>query len=116
MFIFGADVEQVDQFREKMRNGNRDYVGSRLKRVLDAIKLGRFGDLSMMHGMLNNLTNGNDFYVLCWDFYDYIRAQEEVDKAYKDQTKWNAMSIHNVAFSGKFSSDRTIQEYCRDIW
>lgn len=61
-----------------MAKGKRDYVGNRLKRVFDTIKSGRFGDLSAMKGMLENLQNGNDFYCLCWDFYPYIEAQEKV--------------------------------------
>ena len=116
MFIFGGNVPDVANWRRQMQEGKRDYVGSRLRRVISAVREGAFGDMSMANGMLDALVNGQDHYCLCWDFYSYIDAQELVDKTYKDQAKWNAMSIHGTAYSGKFSSDRTIQEYCQDIW
>jgi starch phosphorylase len=50
------------------------------------------------------------------DFGTYAEAQQRVDKAYKDQKLWNKMAITGVARSGKFSSDRTIEEYAKDIW
>ena len=69
-----------------------------------------------MNNLISNLENGGDHYIVCFDFYPYIEAQERADRAYRDQKLWNAMAIKGVAFSGKFSSDRTIQEYCTDIW
>lgn len=59
---------------------------------------------------------GNDWFLLANDFADYLRAQEEVDKVYKDQKEWTRRSIVYTATSGKFSSDRTIVEYAQDIW
>jgi starch phosphorylase len=50
------------------------------------------------------------------DFDAYVAAQLKAEKAYSDKRRWTRMSILNVARCGKFSSDRTIQEYCRDIW
>jgi starch phosphorylase len=50
------------------------------------------------------------------DYAAYIACQEEVSAAYRDPARWTRMSILNVARMGKFSSDRTIAEYCRDIW
>jgi len=99
-----------------MHNGKRDYVGGRLKRVFQEIRGGRFGDLSCMGNMLYSLENGGDHYIVCHDFYSYLDAQQKVDETYADQQKWNQMAIEGVAFSGKFSSDRTIQEYAKDIW
>ena len=69
-----------------------------------------------MDGILNNLENGEDQYIVCHDFYSYLEAQEKVDHAYKDYANWTKMAIEGVAYSGKFSSDRTINEYCQDIW
>ena len=116
MFVFGANVSEVDNFKKQILNGRRDYLGTRLKRVFDVIRSGTFGDLSCVHGMLYALENGGDHYCLCLDFYPYIEAQEIVDKTYSDYNKWTKMAIEGVAYSGKFSSDRTIQEYCKDIW
>jgi starch phosphorylase len=50
------------------------------------------------------------------DYQAYVDRQDEVDQIFQDQKRWTRMSILNVARMGKFSSDRAIQEYCRDIW
>ena len=57
-----------------------------------------------------------DEYFVLEDYADYARAQQEVDKAYKNKEKWAKKAIINVAKSGKFSSDRTIQQYADEIW
>jgi len=99
-----------------MYEGFRDYVPGRLRYVIDTILSRRFGDLNQMSGMLKNLMEGNDYYCLCWDFNSYMDAQKRVDECYKDQARWNAMSILSTARSGKFSTDRTIKEYAEKIW
>ena len=66
--------------------------------------------------MCDAVHGGADYYLLANDFEDYIRAQDLVDETYKDQAKWTTMSIKSTAGSGKFSSDRTIREYAKDIW
>jgi starch phosphorylase len=53
---------------------------------------------------------------VCFDFYSYIDAQNKVDETYRDYNKWTKMAIEGLAKSGKFSSDRTISEYCTEIW
>lgn len=55
------------------------------------------------------------FYLLA-DYADYIKVQDKVSETYFNQNKWVEMAIHNIASSGKFSSDRTIAEYAREIW
>lgn len=59
---------------------------------------------------------GGDYYLVANDFPSYLAAQDQVDRTYKDQKKWIKMSILSTAGSGKFSSDRTIQEYADQIW
>lgn len=54
--------------------------------------------------------------MLLADYQSYIECQERVDRAYKERENWTRMSIFNVARMGKFSSDRSIREYCQDIW
>jgi len=54
--------------------------------------------------------------MLMADFEDYVECQDKVAETYRDKDKWTRMSIMNVAGMGKFSSDRTIREYCREIW
>jgi glycogen phosphorylase len=68
-----------------VRAGKRDYVGSRLKKVFDSIRNGTFGDLSCVGGLLYSIENGGDHYLVCYDFYPYVEAQERADAAYKDQ-------------------------------
>jgi starch phosphorylase len=58
----------------------------------------------------------HDDYLLLADYAGYIACQEQAGQAYRDSRQWTRMSILNVARMGKFSSDRTIAEYCRDIW
>ena len=116
MFIFGERVDGVDACRKQMYDGKRDYVGKRLKRVFDTIKAGFFGDTSVIHPILDHLQDGGDHYITCFDFYGYIDANNVVDQTYRDYRKWTEMAIVGVAKSGKFSSDRTIAEYCSQIW
>ena len=116
MFIFGANVDEVERIKASLKNGKSNYIGSRLKKVFDAIRNGWFGDLGCMSSALYQLEQGFDHYLVCTDFYSYLEAQDKVDQTYADYKKWTKMAIHGVAYSGKFSSDRTIQEYCSDIW
>ena len=57
-----------------------------------------------------------DVYFILKDFRSYAEAREKINEAYRDSKSWNRMAILNTACSGKFSSDRTIEEYVRDIW
>ena len=116
MFIFGARVEEVMEVRSRMRE-NQDYpIGSRLKAVFDAICQGRFGNPKELSSLVDSLTSGNDHYLVCHDFYSYLEAQERVDRMYKDQATWRKTAITGAVSMGFFSSDRTINEYAREIW
>jgi starch phosphorylase len=86
MFIFGMDVAGVAQARHEMyEQGRRDYVGSRLQRVYETIKSGNFGgNTQSFINLIDNLINGNDFYLVSQDFYSYVEAQERVDTTYRD--------------------------------
>lgn len=116
MFIFGANVDEVSKYRKMMAEGKRDYVPPSLSKVFDALYSGRFGDLSEMHWIFRKVTNGEDHYIVCWDFQSYLDCQSRVDECYKDQKKWMAKAIASIACSGKFSTDRTIKEYADNIW
>ncbi len=59
---------------------------------------------------------GNDWFLLANDFASYLKAQEEVDLVYQDQAEWTRRSIIYTATSGKFSSDRSIAQYAKEIW
>lgn len=116
MFIFGANVEQVGRYRRMMEEGKRDYVPGSLSKVFTALYSGRFGNINEMDYMFKKLTDGNDYYIVCWDFQSYLECQNRVDECYKDQKKWMAKAITSIACSGKFSTDRTIKEYAENIW
>ena len=116
IYFFGKKVDEVGKIREEMRNGKRNYVGSRLKEVFDAIYHNRFGDTSFMHDYLNGIINGGDYYLACHDFYEYLDAQEKIDQDYKNKDEWDRKCIENICHMGFFSSDRSIQEYANDIW
>ena len=60
--------------------------------------------------------NRNDEFMNLLDFDSYVKAQEEIEKLYEDKEKWAKMCIYNIAGSGFFSSDRTIEQYNKDIW
>lgn len=116
MFIFGARVHEVEDLRRMLFTGEKKVVGKRLQRVFDSILSGAFGDVSIIYPTINALMEGKDYYLLTADFNSYVKAQNKVDETYRDQMLWNKMSIMGVAKSAKFSSDRTIQEYCESIW
>jgi starch phosphorylase len=73
------------------------------------------GDGELFRPLLDNLTGNDPFFVMA-DFADYLRAQEAVSLAWTDRMHWNRMSLLNTARTGFFSSDRSIAEYCQNIW
>ncbi|MGO4442022.1 glycogen/starch/alpha-glucan phosphorylase [Mycobacterium sp. 2YAF39] len=117
-FLFGLDVEEVERTK---RDGYRpaDYIDSNpeLAAVLDLIAGGRFsrGDAEVFRPLVDNLRYDDPFLVLA-DYASYVEAQGRVSAAWRDVPAWTRMSILNTARSGKFSSDRSIAEYCDDIW
>jgi len=118
MFIFGLDVAQVEELRMKGYNP-RDYINRSpvLAEVINRIQNNFFSSLEqgIFEPILQTIFGG-DNYLICADFDDYCRAQSEVSRLYKDQEAWAQKAIHNVAKSGRFSSDRTVSEYSRQIW
>ncbi len=66
--------------------------------------------------LFNELLMNNDEFFVLGDFDAYVKAQEEIERLYTDRAKWAKMCLVNIAQSGYFSSDRTIEEYAQDIW
>jgi starch phosphorylase len=116
MFIFGERVEGVNKVRGQLHEGLKDYVSPQLQRVFDAIHCGTFGDVSVIHNLIDATSNGGDHYITCFDFASYLSAQQRADDTYRNYRKWTEMAIRGIACSGFFSSDRTIKEYCKEIW
>ena len=116
IYFFGRKVDEVNKIRNDLRNGKRDYVGSRLKECFDCIYNNRFGNTQFMHDYLNGMINGGDYYLVCHDFYDYLEAQVKIDKDYQDKDSWDRKCVENICHMGFFSSDRSIRDYANDIW
>lgn len=117
-FLFGLTTDQVQAIRmEGYRPGDYYEQNAGLKSTIDSIASGLFsnGDRSLFQPLVDNLLHHDDYLVLA-DFQSYIDCQEEVSRAWADRSRWTRMSILNTARMGRFSSDRTIAEYCRDIW
>ena len=124
-FIFGLTAEQVIEYE---KNGGYDPMqyfnnDADIRQVLMQLINGMYsnGDMEMFRDIYNSLLypqNGNraDVYFILADFKSYAAAQERVESKYRKSEEWNKSAILNIAHSGKFSSDRTIQEYVDDIW
>lgn len=118
IFIFGMTVEEVEALKKKGYNAY-DYYNSNpeIKQCVDQIAGGFFSPSNPNEFKnIADILLKYDSYFLLADFAAYIKAQDLVSKTYEDQNKWLEMSINNIASSGKFSSDRTIAEYAREIW
>jgi starch phosphorylase len=117
-FLFGLSAPEVYALK---RQGYRpmDYYNANqgLRDVIDLIRSGFFsrGDTELFRPLIDGLLY-HDPYLLLADFQSYLTCQSKVSEAYRDTERWTRMSILNTARSGKFSSDRTIREYCADIW
>ena len=117
-FLFGNTTEQIAAMRRGYDPAKVIEGDAALQRALALIRTGHFNqcDPGIFDDILGTLTSWGDYWMVCADFADYLRAQNEAAVAYQDPERWSASSILNVAASGKFSTDRTIAEYNRDIW
>ncbi len=117
-FLFGLTAEEVHDLRAAGYNP-RDYyeANSQLRDVIDLIQGGFFshGDGGLFRDITDGLLN-HDPYLLFADFASYVECQSRVSEAFLDREQWTRMSILNAARSGKFSSDRSIRQYCEEIW
>jgi len=118
MFTFGLSVEAVKALQSQGYNP-RDYYNANetLREVINYIASGFFSpnEPNLFQPIVDSLLN-QDEYLLLADFQSYLECYAQVVEAYQDQEHWTRMSILNTARMGFFSSDRSIQEYCRDIW
>ncbi|MBN1959974.1 MAG: glycogen/starch/alpha-glucan phosphorylase [Deltaproteobacteria bacterium] len=118
-FLFGLTVEEVKALRQQGYNPNDYYQQNlELKAVIDSIQRGDFSlyEPQLFRPIIDSLLHAGDFYMLLADYESYIACQEHVNEVYRDRTLWNKMAILNVARTGYFSSDRTIQQYADEIW
>ena len=124
-FIFGLSSEEVINYENNGGYNPTDIYFNdwELKRVIDQLMDGTYanGDHEMYKNLYNSLLNTQctdraDTYFILKDFRSYAEAQKRVEEAYRDQQRWSRMAMMNTICSGKFSSDRTIEEYVSDIW
>ena len=119
LFLFGLRTPEVQAVR---RNGYQPMslysANPPLRSALDAIAGGVFcpDDPERHRGIVNALLWGGDHYLLLADYDAYITAQQRVDQAYRDTTRWTRSALLNVAAMGRFSADRAIRDYAERIW
>jgi len=117
-FLFGLTATEVEQVKAGGYNPRGIYESNaELREAIDLIAAGVFsnGDRELFRPLVDSLLARDDYLVLA-DYQAYIDAQQRAGEAYGDQGTWARMSILNSARVGRFSSDRSIREYCRDIW
>ena len=119
MFIFGMSAEEV-----MTHEANHDYnpheiydTDQEIRTVMNQMVDGTYsdGDTNLFRALFDSLLNEDRYFVLK-DFRSYAETQAQINEAFKNEKEWNRKAILNVANAGKFSSDRTIEEYVRDIW
>ena len=124
-FIFGLSADEVINYEQNGGYNPYDIYNNDpdIRRVVDQLVDGTYanGDKEMYRDLYNSLLNNQggaraDMYFILKDFRSYADAQARAMEAYKDTDKWAKMSLKNTACCGKFSADRTIQEYVDDIW
>jgi starch phosphorylase len=117
-FLFGLDAAEVAATRARGYNPHGWYEGNAaLREVIDQLADGVFsaGDRELFRPLVEHLLQRDD-YLLLADYQSYVDAQDRVAAVYCDHERWTEMAILNVARMGKFSSDRSISDYCREIW
>jgi starch phosphorylase len=120
IFIFGLTTEQIE---EQRRSGSYHPMECyrnvpAVRRVMDALRSRLFcpEEPGLFHWIYQSLVEGRDHYFHLADLPSYIEAQDAAARTYQDRRTWDRKAILNVSRIGKFSSDRTITEYARDIW
>jgi starch phosphorylase len=117
-FLFGLTAEEVERLKAEGYRPRSIYESnSELREAVDLISSGFFsdGDRELFDPLVDALLT-HDEYMLVADYQAYVECQQRISHAYSDQNDWTRMSILNSARVGRFSSDRSIREYCRDIW
>jgi glycogen phosphorylase len=117
-FLFGMTAAAVEARRGRYDPQTIIQGHDNLREVMTLLESGHFNQFE--HGLfdpiIQAIRNPHDPWMTAGDFPDYVRAQEDAALAYRDPERWMRMAILNTAHSGRFSSDRTISEYNRDIW
>ena len=118
IFIFGLRADEVANELSHYDPQRYLHEFRWMNRAVDSIAAGHFsrGDKDIFRPIIAKLLSTRDEYVHLADLAEYVDRQKDVDILYRDRRLWNRMSLLNIARMGKFSSDRTVTEYARDIW
>lgn len=120
MFVFGHEVADLQAMRRSKSYRPRDlYDGDpRVRRMVQAFASDLFcpGEPDLFHWVSETILDPHDEYFHLADLPTYLEAHERAAEAFKDPGRWTRMAILNVARIGRFSSDRAVLEYARDIW
>eukprot|EP01018_Ginkgo_biloba_P034297 Gb_38925 [translate_table: standard] len=118
-FLFGAEAHVVPRLRKEREQGLfvPDPHFEEAKMFVKSRAFGDYDYTPLLDSLEGNTGYGcGDYFLVGYDFPSYMEAQSRVDEAYRDTTRWMKMSILSTAGSGKFSSDRTVSQYAKDIW
>ena len=118
MFLFGLRAEDVRGMRPTYSSRHIYHTDPEIRLAIDMIRRNVFSLLTpgLLDPIVQSLLDFNDHYMLLADLRDYMETQDQVDALYRDPLAWDRKALINVARAGRFSSDRTIREYARDIW
>ncbi|MCU0766507.1 MAG: glycogen/starch/alpha-glucan phosphorylase [Gammaproteobacteria bacterium] len=116
--LFGLTAEQVAEMRTRYNPSTVIAQDKNLTRVMRLIEHGHFSQFEpgLFRAITDSIRSPHDPWMVAADFTSYVAAQERAAQAFRDPDRWLRMSIRNTAASGKFSTDRTMREYARDIW
>jgi starch phosphorylase len=117
-FLFGMTAQEVMDLRGHYQPENHIQGDERLHRVMDLLESGHFNQFEqgLFNEVLQSIRSPQDPWMVAADFSSYIDAQNQAAERYQHQDQWIRSSIYNTAFSGRFSTDRTMREYNSDIW
>ena len=117
-FLFGLDAGEVEAVRGHYDPNAIIAADEDFRRVMELLECGHFSQFEqgLFQSVIGAIRCANDPWLVAADFRSYVDAQQQASLAFQDQDRWQKMSVLNTAYSGKFSTDRTMQDYNRDIW
>jgi len=117
-FMFGLTAQEVEETRSHYNPAAHVAADENLARVMNLLRSGHFNlfEPGLFDPVIDSIINPTDPWLTAADFSSYVAVQRQIAEAYRDRERWVRMSIINSGRSGKFSTDRTIREYNRDIW
>ncbi|BCG62474.1 MAG: glycogen phosphorylase [Methyloprofundus sp.] len=117
-FLFGLTESEVEELRPHYNPEGIIAEDEDLQRVINLLECGHFNQFEpgIFDDVINSIKSPDDLWMTIADFRSFVNAQKRVEQAYQDKDRWTQMSIMNTANSGKFSTDRTIQNYSDEIW